>query len=256
MLHGENSCHVPWRPSHSPSLPQSHPAYSTVSASVSSAPVPLLLLLFLIFPTFTTNRHGDYFATRCEAPFPFRRTIHTNTLKKNKIIYVPVFRAALHWFPPLHPCIPANAALTSLLPSLSLLSKPILSLLHQLRWAEAHCAKCHLISLSLAAAVIVRTFPLFRRHISLLPLSAVRWRDGHHPQHRHPSRAMSPSSPSALVKSTLCGCVPDVCTYKHFSLLARIVRGMHVASISQGNQLLFPIGTFLSAAAVSCAIIR
>lgn len=90
--------------------------------------------------------------------------------------------------PPLQPCLPANAALTSLLPSLSLLSKPILSLLHQLRWAEAHCAKCHLISLSLAAAVIVRTFPLFRRHISLLSLSAARRRDDHHPQHRHPSR--------------------------------------------------------------------
>lgn len=60
---------------------------------------------------------------------------------------------------------------TSLQPSLSLfhlfspLSEPILSFFHQLRGTEACCAKCHSISLFLAAAVIAWTFPLF-----LLPL--------------------------------------------------------------------------------------
>lgn len=56
--------------------------------------------------------------------------------------------------------LPFNGALTSSFPSFSLLSKPILYLLHQLHGAEAHCAKCHLNSLC-AATVIVRTFPLF-----------------------------------------------------------------------------------------------
>lgn len=122
-------------------------------------PIQPLLHLFLQpdFPPPSPHTHTDwhfnYFVIHCRtpSPHPFPRPMHKIPRVANLSTLVPL-------------CIPASLLmqpLTSSLPSLSLLSKPILSLLHQLRWAEAHCAKCHLISLSLAAAVIVRTFPLF-----------------------------------------------------------------------------------------------
>ena len=84
-------------------------------------------------------------------------TTHTFPALKTTFAMFPV---PLSWFP-LHQCNLSSAALTFSLPSFSLLSKSILSLLHQLCGAVARCAKCHLISLFLAATVIVRTFPLF-----------------------------------------------------------------------------------------------
>lgn len=127
--------------------------------TTSLPPIQPLLHLFLQpdfpppSPHIHTDWHFNYFVIHRRTPssHPFPRPMHKIPRLVNLSTLVPL-------------CIPASLLmqpLTSSLPSLSLLSKPILSLLHQLRWAEAHCAKCHLISLSLAAAVIERTFPLF-----------------------------------------------------------------------------------------------
>lgn len=106
-------------------------------------------------------------------------------------------------------CIPATSPLQLPLPPshlFSLLSKPILSLLHQLRGAEARCAKCHLISLFLAATVIARTFPLFllfSLSISLfLSLSTVLGMYHHHLNHpASHSISLSAFCPSFLLLS-------------------------------------------------------
>lgn len=208
--HAEKTRHVSWHPPPPTPIPPIQPLLHPFLQPDFPPPSPHI----------HTDWHFNYFVIRCKTPssHPIPRPMRKIPRVANLSTLVPL-------------CIPASLLiqpLTSSLLSLSLLSKPILSLLHQLRWAEAHCAKCHLISLSLAAAVIVRTFPLFLSSAAtffLLSLSAVLWRDYRHRQHHHHlPRTISAvcifsiiSSSRAGRKNDICACMLNICV--HLSLL-------------------------------------